>query len=775
MLNSPLRSPLRPLLRAMRAGNSTPSVPSFYFNFSNPSNVTLGSAQARGTITSTQNAHITMSASLSRVVGVAPLYVNIDMTGTTSDLTTNATHDLFYSVNWGDSGAGQWANGVQSSGLTDKNWSFGPVGGHVFETPGTYLVTPTSTDGVNSASKPGYVTVLDPNVVYDPAYDSAANGYGHETICISHSNNFTGAPSGATQVNTAGNTDMYAAFNNIAVKSNKRILFCKADSWTISQQIAFTNITGTTLGGYGTGVARAFGSGTLVNVAAAANVNGSIFAAYTGCGDLRICDMKVLGGRKQKGMSLNNSITQVLAHKLEFRGMTAGFSFPPGNTGTAISFDQDCIYECVVDQLYGYIGVDTPRVASAAGAIGTPGIFTATGHPFQEGYVVQLTGTPPAPLATGTPYFISTTSLTANTFALSATDGGAALTLSGTGTCGVVCNGISGGIGAFVGLVRGGMMGCYIDSCNHGEQTLRVPFIDRGHINNNYIARPNQGKNIVKIHSFEYTNTYNVGPAFLQQCYSEKFVFAANVMDLRGGYSYTGPTVGTDVSEVGTPSVFAGNGGVSGDERVRNGIFESNYTYGCLGNPKNSMPMFHISCPNVTVRNNIYDASFGDRNSAFTGVDTHTYLCFVYVNSSTIDPTVGVRIYNNTLYSNIANAEIANFVYLSQPGIRAPVDTLLIKNNIWYLKGYLNASKGVLYQADAGKPATNVTATPNTDTASVATNTPNFTVTPPVALGDWKITSSSYGYLSGTAVPVLRDFNNASRVGTGNNMGAVLP
>ena len=66
------------LLQAIRAGNSTPSVPSFYFNFSNPSNVTLGAAQARGTIASTQNAVIAASVSPSRTTGVAPLYVNFD-------------------------------------------------------------------------------------------------------------------------------------------------------------------------------------------------------------------------------------------------------------------------------------------------------------------------------------------------------------------------------------------------------------------------------------------------------------------------------------------------------------------------------------------------------------------------------------------------------------------------------------------------------------------------------------------------------------------------
>lgn len=48
MFKPQLKSPLRnSIMRALLAGNSTPSVPSFYFNFSNPQNVTLGAAQAR--------------------------------------------------------------------------------------------------------------------------------------------------------------------------------------------------------------------------------------------------------------------------------------------------------------------------------------------------------------------------------------------------------------------------------------------------------------------------------------------------------------------------------------------------------------------------------------------------------------------------------------------------------------------------------------------------------------------------------------------------------
>lgn len=738
-------------MRALRGGGA--SVPSFYFNFSNPANVTLGAAAARGNITSTQNAHITMSASTSRVVGVAPLYVNIDMTGTTSDLTTNATHDLFYSVNWGDSGAGQWANGVQSAGLTDKNWSFGPVGGHVFETPGTYLVTPTSTDGVNSATKPGYVTVLDPNTVYT----------GASTICISHSGNFTGAPSGATQVNTSGNTDMYAAWNTYKA-SNKRILFCKADVWTQSATVSLSSLTGTTLGGYGTGVARSFGTGTLVSVVPSPGIT-QVFQAG-GSTDCKVCDFKVTANATLLGcVSTTADSVQLLWYRNEVFGAYGSFSMiPSAGSGNLFVQDQHCMFECVSNNVYGVKGVDLFST-SASGAIGTPGVFTATDHAFQQYNKVRLTGTPPAPLATGTDYYISATSLTANTFCLSAAMyPDTPLALSGTGTCTVANQGQSGGISAFVAMKRGGIMGCYLDSTNHGEQTLRIPYHNTAHITNNYIARPNQGKNVVKIHSRTFTEINGVSSG-----YSEKLVFSANKISLVGGYSYDG----TSTTFIGSSFIAIGEGG-GGDERARNTIFENNLTISGLGNPKDSNGFLQCGCPNVTVRNNIFDASVGDRSSSTSTPYIYTYMFFVTVFSSTADPTVGVRVYNNSAYSNLANAQVADFVRVNYSSPKQEVDQLTVKNNLWYYPFHGNSDKNAVGLGASAAP-TNVVSSNNTDVVAGggATVSPNFAATPPVALSDWRPTSG-YAVDQGTTVPVIKDFNMVTRTGT-YDLGAVLP
>lgn len=740
------------------AGATTPS---FYLNFSNPSNVTILDGEGRGTITSVRDSVISSSISVSRTSGVAPLYVNFDYTATTSSGSTNPTHECFFATDFGDSGAGTWANGVQSSGLTSKNAGYGPVTGHVYETPGTYNVTMVVTDGVNTSSRTAIITVQDPDVVYAST----------ATICISHSGNFTGAPSGCQQVNTSGNTDMYAAWNTYKA-SDKRILFCKADSWVSSATVSLDGFTGIFLGGYGTGVAHTFASGTLAQVTPATGIN--VLFQGGGSTDCRICNFKIAADATHSAVSAYTADSVALTlYKIEVRGATGGFDTSTGGSGAGFCrHDQHCLYECLVDEVYGYAGAisDTPRVAAASGAVGTPGIFAATGHPFNRFNKVELIGTPPTGLSTGTSYYISASNLTANTFSLSSTfNTDTPVAITGAGTCEVRAQSLSGGIGAFVGMTRGGFMGCYLDACNHGEQTLRMPYLNTAHINNNYIARPNQGKNVFKIHCRGYDDIYTVSSG-----YSEKIVITANVMDMRGGYSYGEviPNNGQLATFVGTSDIVIGNGGVSpGGERVRNAIIQNNFTYACLGNSKDSCGFVAVGCPNVTVRNNIADFSMGDRLTSYTGPYVYTNMSCVSLGSSTVDQTVGLRIYNNTMYSNLANAESAFFVRIISDGPNPVPDQVTIKNNLWYTPFHANANKTAYY--DNAGLTTNIVASNNTDNGQTSTTSPNFAVTPPVALSDWK--PSGYPVNSGATVPVLRDFNNATRVGGTYDMGAVLP
>jgi hypothetical protein len=226
---------------------------------------------------------------------------------------------------------------------------------------------------------------------------------------------------------------------------------------------------------------------------------------------------------------------------------------------------------------------------------------------------------------------------------------------------------------------------------------------------------------------------------------------------------------------------------------------------------------------------------------------------FAGLGSTTKDSTTGVRVYNNTVYSNLRNAERADFVNvvspssvtgvtntIATPGVfttgsahnilvnervrllnpPAPlalatnyyvtaanfsattfslsttpgggalalsssvtstvqralnVDNLVVQNNLWYLPFATTGSKAAIYTSTNAAP-TNVTNTNNTDSVSggAAGNTPNFAVQPPVALADWRPTTG-YAVNQGVTVPVLRDFNMATRVGGTYDLGAVLP
>jgi hypothetical protein len=94
---------------------------------------------------------------------VAPLAVFFDATGTTSTGTTRPFHELGYQWNFGDALATWDTTG------SSKNLATGGVAAHVFEQPGTYTVTLTVTDGVNSQTTTSTITVQDPNTVFSGA------------------------------------------------------------------------------------------------------------------------------------------------------------------------------------------------------------------------------------------------------------------------------------------------------------------------------------------------------------------------------------------------------------------------------------------------------------------------------------------------------------------------------------------------------------------------------------------------------------------------------
>ena len=137
--------------------------------------------------------------------------VFFDATGTTG--ATNPFHDLGYQWNFGDATA-NW----DTSG-SSKNLATGGVAAHVFESPGTYTVTLTVTNGVSSQTTTSTITVQDPNTVFS----------GTNTVCVSATAlpvaGVGGCPAGAAAVLSG---DFTQIVNTIA-QAPKRVLLKRGD------------------------------------------------------------------------------------------------------------------------------------------------------------------------------------------------------------------------------------------------------------------------------------------------------------------------------------------------------------------------------------------------------------------------------------------------------------------------------------------------------------------------------------------------------------------
>lgn len=129
--------------------------------------------------------NITVSLVASRVSGPAPLAVHFSAIGTTTSIAgvTDPFRQLLYTFDYGDVDAGTWP----ISGGSKNSDASGPLAAHVFEQPGTYVVRCTGSRGGSSNYGEVTITVTDPDTVYA----------GTNTVYISPSGNYAGAPAGA--------------------------------------------------------------------------------------------------------------------------------------------------------------------------------------------------------------------------------------------------------------------------------------------------------------------------------------------------------------------------------------------------------------------------------------------------------------------------------------------------------------------------------------------------------------------------------------------------
>lgn len=261
-----------------------------------------------------------MTTVASRFTGVAPLSVFFDASATTGAV-LQPFHELSYTWSFGDpAGGATWAYGTGYN--NSKNAASGPLAAHVFETPGTYVVTLTVTDGTNTVSNACMqIAVQDPNIVYANA----------ATRCYSRTGSFAGCPAGATQVTVAGGDFRATIGSDLA--AGRRLLFNRGETW-FSPIGVVLNVNGPwTIGAYGAGakpVVQWTSGGTILGFAA----NGS-----NSHKDARVMDLVLDPGPveavpfKQDGVHFYGRFDQVTLLRVDMPGGIVQDLLKAGLTG----------------------------------------------------------------------------------------------------------------------------------------------------------------------------------------------------------------------------------------------------------------------------------------------------------------------------------------------------------------------------------------------------------------------------------------------------------
>lgn len=169
---------------------------------------------------------ITPAFNASRTSGVAPLAVTFNAIGTVASTFTSLPYsEVEYRTDFDDERGATWAYGTNPGG-NNKNIAYGPVCAHVFEVPGTYVVTQTtrfknSSDVWVTQTTTKTITVQDPNVVFA----------GAATLCISQNSlpvagGANGEPAGCAVQQVAS----WSTVQTLA-QTYKRILLKRGDVW----------------------------------------------------------------------------------------------------------------------------------------------------------------------------------------------------------------------------------------------------------------------------------------------------------------------------------------------------------------------------------------------------------------------------------------------------------------------------------------------------------------------------------------------------------------
>jgi hypothetical protein len=671
---------------------------------------------------------ITLSNTVSRLSGVAPLSVFFDASGTTATATTKPIHELEYRWTFGDTnlsppvtvtnpaatGTSTWNTGSKP-GASLRNKATGPVAAHVYETPGTYTVTLDVTDGTTNSVTNTCTQI----VVQNPDDTPGAPGVftGANTVCVAGWNSPAktalslipipgtgGCPAGADRVVQPNFT---TAINTYA-KTGKRVLFKRGDTFLSTPYSSNGNYFTSSITATGPGIVGAFGTG-VPPVIQPNNPNGNDLLNISvrttpNLKDWRVMDLELDGMSTGSGSRIYSS----------------GVSFGGGaNQITLLRLNIHDIY--------------------------STGIGNATNtldHSNNTGY--------------GGHKMWDQIAVVDSSVLRNHGDG------SGNGGCGM-----------YFAALRFSLLGTTVDDVTQAEHILRFPYLDKAVISNNILSRQAGNKHVIKLHAPIWN--WPCGPGgSVQACATP--VGDANDPDLiqyggtsavydpaNGATGYTEQIVISDNKIVnGSTASWAVSIGpryTAGDERVRDVIAERNWFTGVAGARTQTMFVIQDSVASTTFRNNICDiaGASGEATCVLAGKGG--------VDSLGFTPD-GVWVYNNTAY--VANA-VSRFSFFA--GNFSNATNVMLKNNLSYAPLATNiftvwgsCLTGVCEQSN------NSTITPS---GGQIKNTNPFTALSPLVPVDFTPAPTSYAIGTGTPVPVFSDFFKNPRSPSSMDMGAV--
>jgi hypothetical protein len=308
--------------------------------------VVPGAPGAPPPLCATSGSGISLSYRASRLTGVAPLAVLFDASATTSTGTTRPFHELEYQWNFGDPGSGSWGDKVTGSNgtghNTSRNVAFGPVAGHVFETPGTYTIQLLVKNGVGSVTDScAQIVVDDPNTVFS----TNTVCVGVAALPVAGANN---CPAGATVVQSS---DFDATLATQLAAGKRRILFNRGETFLAS--------TNSTISVVGPGIVGAFGVGAAPIVQPAAGVSAIVVSSA----DWRLMDLNIDGGGVSTTVGVSSDVGA---------GQITLLRLLANNIGRAINFsdftalyDQVAVADSSITTIIGGTGANAAYISAS--------------------------------------------------------------------------------------------------------------------------------------------------------------------------------------------------------------------------------------------------------------------------------------------------------------------------------------------------------------------------------------------------------------------------